>query len=114
MALNLTLRKTFLYIFASVGLVLCIIGSVSLLNIGLKTYVFTKADYCYNYATPILDKNGNNTEPTQAQRDEQLKQCKEQNAASKQNSASWAIAQLIIGIPLYLWSWRTIKKEHQV
>jgi hypothetical protein len=115
MALNLTLRKTFLYIFASVGLVLCIIATVSLINLGLKTYVFTKADnYCnYSYA-PRLEKDGTSVEPTQAQIDLDRKNCEEQRAASKQSQASNAIAMLIVGLPLYAYHWMVIRRDKEI
>ena len=116
MALNLTLRKSFLYIFATVGLVLMIIASVSLINLGLKTWILTKADnYCYNYASPVqMDKEGRNVELTQAQKDEQKKQCEEQRSSQKQSQAANAIAMLIVGAPLYFYHWMRIKKENQV
>ncbi len=115
MALNLTLRKSYLYIFATLGLVLSIIGAVSLINLGLKTYVFTKADnYCYNYAYPVTDKDGTVTEPTQEQRDQEKKNCEEQRAASKQSQAANAVAMLLVGLPLYAYHWMVIKKENQV
>jgi len=114
MALNLTLRKSFLYIFATVGLILMIIAGVSLIDLGLKTYVFTKADnYCYNYVMPV-DKAGNTTEPTAQQLADQKKQCEEQRSANKQSQASNAIAMLIVGLPLYFYFWMTIRKENQV
>jgi len=116
MAFNLTLRKSFLYIFATVGLVISIIGAVSIINLGLKTYVLTKADnYCYNYAYPAtVDKSGNTVEQTQAQKDEQKKQCEDQQAAQKQSQAANAIAMLIVGVPLYFYTWNTIRKENLV
>lgn len=116
MALNLTLRKSFLYIFATVGLILMIIAGVSLIDLGLKSYVFTKADnYCYNtYPVAAPDKSGNMVEPTQEQKDAQLKQCEEQRTANKQSQASNAIAMLIVGAPLYFYFWMTIRKENQV
>lgn len=115
MALNLTLRKTFLYIFASVGLVLSIIGTVSLINLGLKSYVFTKADnYCFNYATPVLDKDGSSVARTQAQIDQDKKNCEEQQTANRQSQASNAIAMLIVGIPLYAYHWMVIRRDKEI
>jgi len=112
MALNLTLRKSFLYIFATVGLILVIIGSVSLINLALKTYVFTKADnYCYSYARPVSEGE---KAVTQEQLDQEKKNCEEQRAANKQSQASNAIAMLIVGIPLYGYNWMTIRKENQI
>jgi hypothetical protein len=117
MALNLTLRKSYLYLFATVGLVLVIFGGVSLIDLGLKTYVFKKADnYCYR-AVPMMlapDKNGKGVEPTQAELDAQKKQCEEQQAASREGQASHAVATLIVGLPLYVYHWMRIRKENQV
>ena len=116
MAFNLTLRKSFLYIFATVGLVLCIIAGVSLINLALKTYVLKKADnYCYDYSrVPTVDKDGNTTEPTQEQKDEQKRICEEQRASQKQSQAANAIAMLIVGLPLYGYHWYRIRSENQI
>jgi len=43
------IRTIYLYLFALLGLVLITIGSVNLLNLGLKTFIFTKADQELNY-----------------------------------------------------------------
>lgn len=121
MALNLTLRKVYLYLFAIVGLVLIIIGSVSLINLGLKTWIFTKADnaMCYygpRYISPGKDTGtGQSQEELDRQRIEDERYCKEvTRPAQKQSSASIAIAQLIVGIPLFGYHWMLIRKENQV
>ena len=121
MALNLTLRKVYLYLFAVIGLILVIIGSVSLINLGLKTWVFTKADdamcfYGPRFA-PIEQKEGTNMtqEQLDKQRDEEERYCREVTRPSqKQSNASLAIAQLIVGIPLFGYHWMVIRKENQV
>lgn len=116
--MNLTLRKVFLYIFASLGLVLNIIGLVSLINLGLKTYVFTKSDYpCYTEARSIT--SAEKTEGmTQEQIDKQqaliAKNCEENNTANKQSQASNAIAMLIVGIPLYGYHWMVIRRDKEL
>ena len=118
MAMNLTLRKVFLYIFASLGLVLSIIGLVSMINLGLRTYVFTRSDYpCYeNFSkvTPAEEQDG----VTQEERDRQdalnKKNCEEQKVSEKQRTASNAIAMLIVGIPLYFYHWNTIRKDKEI
>lgn len=115
MALNLTLRKSYLYIFAVVGLVLCIISLVSLINLGLKTYVFTKADYpCYN-APQVADKTGTISQAElDRQAEENTKNCEESRTASKQSQAANAIAMIIVGLPLYTYHWHMIRKENQI
>jgi hypothetical protein len=109
--MHFSLKKAFLYIFASVGLVLCVIGLVSLINLGLRTWVFTKSDYpCYQPVT--IDKDSNlTTEQQQAQADRDQKNCEEQRVSAKQTSASNAIAMLIVGLPLYLYHWKVVRRE---
>jgi hypothetical protein len=119
MSFNLTLRKVYLYLFAIIGLILVIIGAVSFVNLGLKKYVFTKADYpCYHNSAVVYDKNGQakvlTAEEQQAENDRQKAECEEQRGADKQRQAANALAQLIIGLPLYLYHWTVIKKENQV
>ncbi|MBI4363355.1 MAG: hypothetical protein HY545_00720 [Candidatus Doudnabacteria bacterium] len=122
MALNLTLRKVYLYLFAVVGLVLIIIGSVSLINLGLKTWIFTKADdaMCYygpRYAAPMKENGtaGQTQEELDRQRAEDERYCKEvTRPAQKQTQAALAIAQLIVGVPLFGYHWMLIRKEGQV
>ena len=120
MAFNLTLRKSFLYIFATVGLVLTIISAVSFLNLGLRSYVFTKSDYPCHYARgpyPEL-KNPDGTNLTPAQQEERAKEeeriCMEQRTSDKQRQASNALAELLVGVPLFWYTWSTIRKENQV
>jgi hypothetical protein len=118
MALNLTLRKAFLYIFASVGLVITIFGGVSLINLGLKSWVFTKADnYCYEEMRPVMVKTPAGATPSGELTEEQIKQnkdrCESQRQAQKQGQASNAIAMLLVGLPLYTYHWARIRKENQ-
>ncbi|MBX4187934.1 MAG: hypothetical protein KW793_02240 [Candidatus Doudnabacteria bacterium] len=118
MAMHLTVRKIFLYIFASVGLVLSIIGSVSLINLGLKTYIFTKADnYCYERSMPLMkDPNGTNMteEESKKQEAENNRICEEQRAATKQSQASNAISMLIVGLPLFFYLWGIIRADREI
>jgi hypothetical protein len=119
MALNLTLRKVYLYLFAIVGLILVIISLVSFISLGLRTYVFKKADYpCYhNYPVPVEKTPGTiqlSEEEQKRQADLQKQQCEEQRVSDKQRQASTALAQLIVGLPLYLYHWMLIRKENQV
>lgn len=118
MAMNLTLRKVFLYIFASLGLVLCVIGTVSLINLGLRTYVFTKSDYpCYTTSRILTDaekKEGMTQEQLDKQAELDSKNCEQQRTSEKQQQASNAIAMLIVGLPLYAYHWNTIRRDKEI
>lgn len=119
MAMNLTLRKVFLYIFASIGLILCIIGLVSLINLGLRTYVFTKSDYpcgspSYARLTPAEEQQGMTQEEKEKQEAEAKQICEDGRTSEKQRSAANAIAMLIVGVPLYIYHWNTIRRDKEV
>ncbi len=103
----------YLYIFSTVGLVLIIIGGVSLVNLGLKTYVFTKADapVVFRGPVPVIDKGGELVEQTEEDIKKQEEQEKEFRSSQRQRDAARAIAFLIIGIPIYLYHWREVKRK---
>ena len=58
---NPIIRTIYLYLFALVGLIMVVIGFSMLINIGLKTWVFTKADEQPQYVSmpvaPVLEKS---------------------------------------------------------
>jgi hypothetical protein len=120
MALNLTLRKVYLYLFATVGIVLVITGSVSLINLGLKVFIFKQADnYPIYFEKRPVPVDGQQTRPETAEEeakrkaDEEQRQ-KQQRTSDRQRQAAQAIAQLIVGVPLFGYHWMLIRKEQQV
>jgi hypothetical protein len=103
----------YLYIFSFIGLVLIVIASVKLVNLGLKTFIFTEIDQYYMYpsakqASTVKDSDYIEPDPEEvaAFNRRQLKQQREREAAD-------ALAMLIVGTPLYLYHWKlaTQKKE---
>ncbi len=127
------IRTVYLYLFACLGLVLLTIGGVRFVDMGLKVFVFTKAEEqqrLYNIQPPSLvypikqmeeiqDKE-ELTEEEKAAIKQWLVEYKDwQEKASKLNyitarrheDASLNLALILIGLPLYLYHWGTIKKE---
>jgi hypothetical protein len=111
------IRKIYLYLFSLIGLALVVVGCVRLVDLGLKAYIFTAADQYYSYpvAAPVpqADKNTPTTVPAgptdaelQAYQDKQVKSQRESTAAN-------ALAMIIVGVPLYLYHWRVIKKDKE-
>jgi len=112
------IRKIYLYLFSLIGLVLVVIGCVQLVNLGLKAFIFTSADQYYSYpvAAPVspADKNASITIPAQPT-DAQMKAYQDQQTKSQREStAAEALAMIIVGVPLYLYHWRVIKKDKEV
>ena len=115
------IRKIYLYLFALIGLVLITIGCVRLVGLGLKTYIFTKADIYIEYpiAKPIRtalvevdkvegDKAVEFEQPTKEEIEEYQNK---QQTANRQREAAESLAFIIVGLPLYLYHWSMIKKD---
>lgn len=112
--MNVTIRKVYLYLTSLVGLVLILIGAVTLVNLGLKTWVFTKADDafygigpCYDYSKPV----GPNETQRELPKEECDKQRAEERSARRQSDAARSIAFILVGAPVYLYHWYKIKDE---
>ena len=60
---NPIIRTIYLYLFALIGLGMLVIGMSMIINLGLKTWIFTKADMqetYYSRPVPVeIDKNLN-------------------------------------------------------
>lgn len=128
------IRTIYLYIFALLGLVLLIIGGVRFLDMGLKAFIFTKADeeqkLNYYFSEPYIpvpiekmEKLQEGEELSEEQK-ETLKQWladyqeqKEKReefdplVSRRHRDASMNLAMILIGLPLYLYHWGIIKKE---
>lgn len=127
-------RTIYLYIFALLGLILVIIGGVGFINLGLKAYVFTRADdqqriYSKQPPMPIsIEKiqsiENNQTADLTDQDKTAIKQWladykiwKDENdkldpiSSQRQSDAAHNLAFMIVGLPLYLYHWSIIKKE---
>ncbi len=129
-------RTIYLYLFALVGLTLLVIGTVRFIDMGLKTFIFTKADeeQRLNYIQPSspypIEKFQNiaqspETTVTLTESEKETLQMwlvdyenwkKRRDAinpiiSQRQRDASFNLAMIIVGLPLYLFHWRLIKKE---
>jgi len=99
------IKKTYIYIFSAVGLVLVVIGGVQLINLGLKAWIFTKADIYYNYPAPVAtpEKDVQIQDPDL----KTLEQYQRNDLISRrQQQAANAIAMIIVGTPLFWYHWR--------
>lgn len=127
------IRILYLYAFALVGLALVVAGTVRIADLGLKIYVFKKADQPQDYRNmppypPItVDQKTDDvkysekiTPEQKAALDNWVNEFKYWNenqkkidylASNRQRTASNSLAMILIGLPLYLYHWRIIRKE---
>ena len=138
---NPIIRTIYLYLFALIGLGMLVIGCSMIINLGLKAWIFTNADQQDTYISrpmPInmdssekdfvksLETCSDKCELTENQKDqvaswlenyekwESGEETKDPNLYTKRNrerQASTAISLILIGLPLWLFHWFTIKKD---
>lgn len=127
-------RTIYLYLAALIGLVLLTIGGIRLIDLGLKATVFTHAEEeeRLNWRQPpmpmILERverigRGEEAELDAGERAAirqwlaDYARWKEQAdrvdpiRSRRERSASSSLAMILIGLPLYLYHWRTIRKD---
>jgi hypothetical protein len=118
---KLNIRLLYLYLFSFVGLLVTVVGSIQLVNLGLKAYVFPQADEMVVYPTMrplVVPMEGTKEPPVQVSEEEQKKLDEDMRKAHKdqtkrqhQRDATNAVAMIIIGLPLYVYHWRLAQKE---
>jgi len=107
--MKFSLRLLYLYLFSFVGLLISVIGSIQITDLVLKNYVFRVSEYTIypDYPEPVT-VDGKVTiskeEMQRRNRDEQKNQQKRQLSNS--------LAMILVGVPLYLYHWKTIKREN--
>lgn len=103
--MKFSIRLLYLYLFASVGLIISVVGTVQLVDLGIKVFVFKGADQ-YEYSRPVKiegEENVNFEEEKAIQERENRKQ--------RQRQVSTALSLLLVGIPLYKYHWRIIQDK---
>jgi uncharacterized membrane protein YccF (DUF307 family) len=89
-----------------VGLLITIIGSIQIVDLGLKNYVFRVSEYAY-YVDPVV------SEKQTISPEEMEKRNKEEQTNQRKRQLSNSIAMILVGVPVYLYHWKTIKKEQK-
>lgn len=114
------IKTIYFYLVALIGLLMVAFSSADLVNIGLRTWVFPKADL-NQYPQPpcavMMVKTPGATE-TDAQYQARLADCErtqmsdeEARAIQKQKDAVRDISMIAVGIPLFLYHWIMIRRE---
>lgn len=111
----MSLKKAYLYLVSVISLVIFVVGAIQLLDMGLKTWVFTKADRdfyggpCYSNRPVKVD--GAQQPCTAEEEAAQKKLNDDMRAAQKQRQASTAIAMIVIASPVWYFHWNLARKE---
>jgi hypothetical protein len=116
------IKKVYLYLVSLVSLVIVVVGTIMLINLALRSWVFTKADNAnYYYPAQVTCdaplKEGESqayrtpecADPHYGEKMEQEE--KERQTARKQGTASQAVAMIIVGAPVFFYHWKLARKE---
>ena len=127
---NPIIRTIYLYFFSLVGLIVLLFGLGSLVDLGLKTFIFTKADLDL-YESPIhlkyelepkeqllaLQKCELNEDDQEIisnyLADYRAKEDIDRRVVRRQEDAANAISKIIVGLPVYLYHWAVITKDRR-
>lgn len=107
--MKFSLRLLYLYLFSFVGLLITVIGGIQIVDLTLKTYVFKVSEYSSYPMQAIKDEKGIVLQTAE----DQQKQQEMEAANQRKRNLSNSLSMIVIGIPLYLYHWQTIKKENK-
>ncbi len=112
-----SIKKIYLYLVSVIALVIWVVGGIMLVNMALKTWIFTKADNNY-YSTPcpimVKSPDGGSAQAPECDpkmQAEQEARDKENRASQKQRDASQALSMIVIAAPVWFFHWRLAKRE---
>ena len=109
----MNIRLLYLYLFAFIGLLICVIGAVQLVDLGLTVLVFPDSDN-YEYYAPLRDPGSDvGDEDLDALEAEQAAIAARQQTRQRQSQLITSLSMLVVGAPLYVYHWRIISRENQ-
>jgi hypothetical protein len=105
---NELLTLIYLYLFSAIGLILVVNGAVRLLDVAMRTFIFSQADFYY-LPTPAIAENEKLSQEELQKKIEEQKRIDEANRKSqKQREISGSLAMILVGAPLYFYHWRLV------
>ncbi len=111
--MKFSIRLLYLYLFSFIGLIISVIGCIRLVQLGIKVYIFKGADVYTSYQVEPISPEGKPSETTDFDREMQQKTQDQENTRQRQREVSESVAMLLVGIPLYKYHWKLIKKENK-
>lgn len=112
------IKKAYLYVVSLISLIILVIAAIMLINMGLKTWIFTKADNNYypeyQCPVPVTFTPEKTPAPVACDPQEQArlqKQNKDGRTSQKQRDAAQAIAMILVASPVFYYHWKLARKE---
>ena len=118
------IKSLYFYLVSFVALMMVVFSTADMINIALKTWVFTAADKdMYAYPRAVCEVPAPATDPkavpapTKAEceksNEENIKQQEASRMAQKQRDVVRDISMIVVGIPLFLIHWRILRSKEE-
>jgi hypothetical protein len=129
-----TIRQIYFYAATLIFLIMSVIGTVSLLNLGMKTYILTKADKAYGpscddtgiqyyeprpvpMAEPVKEGQPAVKELTAEEKTERKAACEktlaDQKAGERQRELAQNLSMVLVAAPLFWVHFKWVQKERE-
>jgi hypothetical protein len=121
-----TIKSIYFYLVSFVALMMAVFSTADIINIALKTWVFTAADKdMYNYPRTVCEMPAQATPPDvksmpavskedcEKSNEETIKQQEASRVAQKQRDVVRDISMIVVGIPLFLIHWRIVRSKDE-
>ena len=115
------IKKVYLYLVSLISLIILVVAGIILVNLALRTWIFTKADDAFYYPARIVCEEITSPDgvvmPQPAECADPDYETKEREAemdrrsAQKQRDASQALAMILIASPVFYYHWKLARRE---
>ena len=108
----MNIRNIYLYLFSFIGLLMLVIGLAQMVDLAITVWVFPEADLHDRGPSIPADADKDLSEADlQASKEKQEAFSRNEQSRSRQRQLSGSLSMLVVGLPLYLYHWRTINNE---
>ena len=113
------IKNIYLYLVSFVSLFMMVFSVAGMVNLALRTYIFTKADKnYYGYPepacpepTPPAKMTDSQVKPTCTSKEEREKMDAENRSAQRQRDMVQYVSMLIVSMPLFAYHWMIIRRK---
>lgn len=105
--MKFSLRLLYLYLFSFVGLIIVVVGSIQLINLGMRVFIFKDIDRYEVAPMTFPEKEGLVGQPESAEQ-AQARQDRETDRQRKRDLVN-SVSMIAVGLPLYMYHWKIIQ-----
>jgi hypothetical protein len=112
--MKLSIRTLYLYLFSFIGLLVTVIGAIRMVNVTMKIFIFPDVDnYTYLSVPARIDPEGKQIGETEEEKAIREENMRKDMIRQRQREIIEAFSFLLVGIPLYVYHWKTIQNDYK-